>query len=500
MSNTIKIKRNSTGTPSSLAAGELAVNTANGNLWCGNTAGDGVLHLNNHLPLAGGTISSNTAYLLDLYRPTTGATNASFLSFDLNNDATSAERITYGLIGARIVDDTDDSEDGELVFRTMLNGTLATRMTLSQGGNLTTTGTITATGGTLSGNLTLNTRLTFSGGSNQYLEIGTNSIALKASSGSVLWNSANQLSTSGGTLTGGLLGTYFRMSDYGEIRADDAELYFENAANNRYWRWKLAEEGSTDTFNYILDHYNGTSTSDVLKFTPSNNAIFSGTITATGCTLSGDTTNGQFLTTIRNTGTQSEDNGLLIETATSNASSNVLKVQSDGDSNIFIVKGNGNVGIGLSSGAINATLHVNGSPIFEGNGSFGGSNATSAKLFVRGGYADFWNSTNSLLRVSHDGTRAKLQGFTGGAYDAIALNPDGGNVSIGSATPISPLTVDGADGIYVRHTAHPGIAFDDTDIADASTPITYISGDGGVLVLGTANRSSSHSKRTASAA
>ena len=151
-----------------------------------------------------GTISSNTAYLLDLYRPRTGATNASFLSFDLNNDATSAERITYGLIGARIVDDTDDSEDGELVFRTMLNGTLATRMTLSQGGNLTTTGTITATGGTLSGNLTLNTRLTFSGGSNQYLEIGTNSIALKASSGSVLWNSANQLSTSGGTLTGAL--------------------------------------------------------------------------------------------------------------------------------------------------------------------------------------------------------------------------------------------------------------------------------------------------------
>ncbi len=151
MANTLQIKRDSTGTPSSLAAGELAVNTANGNLWCGNTAGDGVIHLNP---------SVSTSYL----------------------------------------------------------------------------------------------------------------------------------PLAGGTLTGALLGTSFRMSDYGEIRADDAELYFENAANNRYWRWKLAEEGSTDTFNYILDHYNGTSTSDVLKFTPSNNAIFSGTITATGGTLSGNLT------------------------------------------------------------------------------------------------------------------------------------------------------------------------------------------------------------------
>ena len=62
MANTIKIKRNSTGTPSSLAAGELAVNTANGNLWVGNTAGNGVIHLNpsvstSYLPLVGGTLS-----------------------------------------------------------------------------------------------------------------------------------------------------------------------------------------------------------------------------------------------------------------------------------------------------------------------------------------------------------------------------------------------------------------------------------------------------------
>ncbi len=50
---------------------------------------------------------------------------------------------------------------------------------------------ISSTGAvTIGGNLTINTRLTFSGGSSQYLEIGTNSIALKNSGGTILWNSS----------------------------------------------------------------------------------------------------------------------------------------------------------------------------------------------------------------------------------------------------------------------------------------------------------------------
>lgn len=62
MANKIQIKRNSSGTPSGLSAGELAVNTANGKLWVGNTAGDDVIHLNpsvstDYLPLAGGELS-----------------------------------------------------------------------------------------------------------------------------------------------------------------------------------------------------------------------------------------------------------------------------------------------------------------------------------------------------------------------------------------------------------------------------------------------------------
>ena len=57
--------------------------------------------------------------------------------------------------------------------------------------------TLNNSGTTLSGNLTVNTRITFSGGSNQYLEIGTDAISLKSSGGSVLWNSASSGSGSG---------------------------------------------------------------------------------------------------------------------------------------------------------------------------------------------------------------------------------------------------------------------------------------------------------------
>ena len=83
---------------------------------------------------------------------------------------------------------------------------------------------------------------------------------------------------------------------------------------------------------------------------------------------------------------------------------------------------------------------------------------------------------------------------------ANMLFVDGGTnkVGIGTAAPICPLTVDGAYGIYVRHTSNPLVAFDDTNVADASSPITFIDGDGGSLAFGRANRNSGTGLRTSS--
>jgi hypothetical protein len=50
------------------------------------------------------------------------------------------------------------------------------------------------------------------------------------------------------------------------------------------------------------------------------------------------------------------------------------------------------------------------------------------------GAVDAWNSLNTLLRLSHDGTRGKIQSYTGGGYSPTALNADGGNVLIGTTT------------------------------------------------------------------
>jgi len=72
----------------------------------------------------------------------------------------------------------------------------------------------------------------------------------------------------------------------------------------------------------------------------------------------------------------------------------------------------------------------------SGNVGIGTTSPTSAKLVVAGDI-DVWNSTNTLLRSSHNGSYGSLQTFTGGAYGILALNPGGGTVGIGTTSPNS---------------------------------------------------------------
>ena len=148
------------------------------------------------------------------------------------------------------------------------------------------------------------------------------------------------------------------------------------------------------------------------------------------------------------------------------------------------------------------TTTVTGTITVSSDGSFGGANETSATLFVRGGNADFWNSTNSLLRINHDGTRANLQCFTGGAYDKIALNPDGGSVGIGIASPLQKLhvsagkiavtdgynigSIDGETGMYVDTDTDIRFQVDGTLIAKIvkTAAVNHLSINSGSVVEG----------------
>ena len=83
--------------------------------------------------------------------------------------------------------------------------------------------------------------------------------------------------------------------------------------------------------------------------------------------VSGDTGNGSYLGHINNTGSQSEDNGLHIQIASSGSGAHGLKVQTGGSANAFIVSGDGQVGLGFSSSSMVQTLNVNGGTYISGN-------------------------------------------------------------------------------------------------------------------------------------
>ena len=165
MANTLQIKRKATaGVPSGLAAGELAVNLSDSKLYVGNAAANGVLQLNNHLPLAGGTLSGTL---------TIGGTIASTSDFiidsadgivlDAGGDTISLkdDGVRFGILQNSsnnfVIQNPIDDKD--ILFKIKDGGTVKTALTLdgSENGNATFSGAITATGGTLTGNLTVET-------------------------------------------------------------------------------------------------------------------------------------------------------------------------------------------------------------------------------------------------------------------------------------------------------------------------------------------------------
>ena len=75
------------------------------------------------------------------------------------------------------------------------------------------------------------------------------------------------------TFTGGVTATYYQANNFINVRVDDAEVYWTNSANNDYWVWKRDASN-----NFILDHYNGSATSNALTFNSSQNATFAGNI------------------------------------------------------------------------------------------------------------------------------------------------------------------------------------------------------------------------------
>ena len=159
--------------------------------------------------------------------------------------------------------------------------------------------------------------------------------------------------------------------------------------------------------------------------------------------VSGDTANGSYLGHINNTGSQSEDNGLHIQIASSGSGAHGLKVQTGGSANAFIVSGDGKVGLGYSSGSMTEIFNVNGNAAFAG--TLSAVTTTNSDVTV----ANFQsaidaNGEHSIIRVGHSSKAAYmglLLNSSDTSYFGIDDNPDDGN----------GIYVDESANVYIGH-------------------------------------------------
>ena len=146
MANTIQIKRRTTsGTPSGLAAGELAVNLSDDKLYVGNAAGNGVIHLNpsastSYLPLTGGTLTGD---LTSSGVVTLSSSNPRINLTDTDTNCDSFISANSGAGGLSISADVNDEGSGAFVDLKTGN---ASRLILRGTGSHDLTGALTVSG------------------------------------------------------------------------------------------------------------------------------------------------------------------------------------------------------------------------------------------------------------------------------------------------------------------------------------------------------------------
>ena len=149
----------------------------------------------------------------------------------------------------------------------------------------------------------------------------------------------------------------------------------------------------------------GSGGSEALRIKSDGNVGIGTTAPTSLLHVAGDLGNGNFLSHINNTGTQSEDNGLKVQIASTGSGAHGLKVQTGGASNAFIVAGDGNVGVGLSASSMVQKFNVNGTAYI--NGSVGiGTTAPSSLLHISSTSPAFYiqdsdaTSTHSITSMS----------------------------------------------------------------------------------------------------
>ena len=264
--------------------------------------------------------------------------------------------------------------------------------------------------------------------------------------------------------TTGSAGTPNGIMLYNHIHGSDSQIYMY-AENDSGTASSGIIKYDPDASTMTIGGSNGTG----ISINSSGHATFAGNVNIGGSlVVSGDTGNGSYLGHINNTGSQSEDNGLHIQIASSGSGAHGLKVQTGGSANAFIVSGDGKVGLGYSSSSMTEIFNVNGNAAFGGDvisGRFivgvgsqpyltqGGAN--SLKIDTGDGYLELGPMNSTYCHIYTDraagtffdkdinleNTRSLNVGGYGQYTTVISQDGAtiGGDVGIGTASPGSIL-------------------------------------------------------------
>jgi len=164
--------------------------------------------------------------------------------------------------------------------------------------------------------------------------------------------------------------------------------------------------------------------------------------------VTGDLGNSAFLAYFYNSGTQSEDNGLNVQIASSGSSAQALRVNTGGDSNAFIVAGDGDVGVGFTPSSFTHKFNVNGTAYVSGSlkiGAFTLPNTDGSNgqvLQTNGSGTVTWATAGGGGGVTGSGTDQYVPRWngTGALEDSNIFSKDGNSpsqraVGIGTNNP-----------------------------------------------------------------